>query len=165
VFVYAHILSPHIPHRYHQDCSYRHEFISGVHLSGAERGAAYATDVRCLDQDVVAGVDRILAEDPTAVIIIQSDHGSRLAFDWRITFADSTARTLNEGFGVVNAMRLPSECAGASIEGFAPVNTFRLLFGCLTDTEPNLLAERNFFGEFNEAAPLVEVPPERFVEP
>lgn len=165
VFLFAHILSPHSPSRYEADCTERDEFVEGLRWSGAERARAYATDAACLDADVVEGVDRILATDPTAVIIIQSDHGSRLTFDWSTSFEDSTPRNLRERFGVVNAMRLPADCAGDSIEGLPLVNTYRLLFACLTDTEPDLLEARQYFGEFSDVSTLVEVPPERFDEP
>jgi hypothetical protein len=165
-FVMAHVMSPHGPFRYDADCGYRGEWIEGYHLSGDERAAAYANDVRCIDEAFVDATDRIVASDPDAVIIVQSDHGSRLSFDWlSTTFESSTPSSLNERFSVVNAIRLPAACRGDSIEGEALVNTFRVVFACLAGTEPELLEPRYYFTGFGRISTLAEVPPERFDEP
>src|SRR5690606_30760677 len=66
LFVYAHILAPHFRHRYLSDCSLRGPFVEGYHLSGQERIANYATDVGCLDRELVAAVDQLIADDPDA---------------------------------------------------------------------------------------------------
>jgi hypothetical protein len=165
MFVYAHILGPHFPHRYQADCSLRDPFVEGYELSGQERLAMYATDVECFDRAFVATVDRLLAEDPDAVIIMQSDHGSRFSFDWDMPYSAWKPANFRERFGAVNAIRLPGSCRGDSIEGEPLVNTYRLLFACLTGTEPNLLPERLFFSEFHKISTLTEVPPETLDEP
>ena len=48
--------------------------------------------------------------DPDAVIIIQSDHGSRLSFEWDTPYEEWTDAMLTERFGVLNAIRLPTSC-------------------------------------------------------
>ena len=44
---------------------------------------------------------------PDAVIIVQSDHGSKLTFDWSKRYDAWTDANLQERFGALNAMRLP----------------------------------------------------------
>jgi hypothetical protein len=165
LFVYAHILGPHFPHRYLEDCSLRDPFIEGYELSGADRLAMYATDVQCFDRAFVDTVDQILARDPDAVIIMQSDHGSRFSFDWDMTYDEWKPGNFRERFGAVNAIRLPEPCRGDDIEGQPLVNTYRLLFACLTGTEPELLPSRTFFSMFHDIRTLTEVPPEKLEGP
>jgi len=165
LFVMAHILSPHQPYRYETDCSRRTETVEGTKLTGEERAAAYANDVQCLDHEVVGAVDRVLAEDPDAVIIIQSDHGSRLSFNWDQPYEDWTPAMLRERFGSLDAIKLPEWCADRSIEGEPLVNTFRIVLACLGHQEPDLLETRTFFNAYGRISTLVEVPPERFEDP
>lgn len=165
-FVMAHVMSPHNPFRFAEDCSLRSEWVEGHQLTGDERAAAYANDVACLDRSFVEATDRILAEDPDAVIIVQSDHGSRLSFDWlSTTFENSSPSTFDERFSSLDAMRLPGDCRGRSIEGESIVNTFRIVFACLSGTEPELLDRRMYFSEFGRIATLAEVPESRFGTP
>jgi hypothetical protein len=158
LFVYAHILSPHYPHRYLPDCSLRDTFIEGYHSSGAERLAMYATDAQCLDHEFVDAVDTILAKDPDAVIIMQSDHGSRFSFDWDMTYDQWQPANFRERFGAVNAIRLPAGCRGDDIDGQPLVNTYRLVFACLAGTTPDLLPTRTFWSAFHDISTLTEVP-------
>lgn len=158
LFVFAHILSPHYPHRYEQDCSERQPWVEGLWFSGPERAAAYGNEVDCVDHDVVRAVDRLLVDDPNAVIIVQSDHGSSLTFNWSRPYEEWTAENFAERFGVVNAIRLPGSCRDRSIEGEPLVNTYRIVLACLAGTEPDLLETRTFFsGPISE---LREVPSE-----
>jgi hypothetical protein len=165
LFVMAHVMSPHNPFRFAEGCGERAEWVEGHNLTGDERAAAYANDVQCLDRAFVETTDRILADDPDAVIIVQADHGSRLSFDWMTPYEDSLPSMFNERFSVLNAIRLPERCRNDSIEGLPLVNTYRLVFACLADSEPDLLDERWFFTEFGKLNTIVEVPPERFEEP
>jgi hypothetical protein len=157
-FVFGHVMSPHFPFRYDQDCRYRDRWLEGLSYSGAERAAAYAQDLACLDRAVVDAVDRIVADDPDAVIIVQSDHGSRLSFNLSTPFAEMTPERMAEGFAALNAIRLPEPCRTRSIEGEPLVNTFRLVLACLAGTEPDLLEARTFFAEFGRPDTLREVP-------
>jgi hypothetical protein len=163
-FLFAHVMSPHFPFRYRADCSGRDRWVEGVGLSGPERAAAYADEVTCLDREVVAAVDRIVAADPDAVVIVQSDHGSRLSFNFSTTFEEMSPASLAEGFGALNAIRLPEPCRGDPIEGQPLVNTFRLVFACLAGAEPELLPPRTFFAEFGRIETLREVPQSTFAE-
>jgi len=158
VFVIAHILSPHFPQRYEADCSIRDTWVSGRNLSGEARAALYANDVRCLDGEIVDAVDRLLASDPEAVIIVQSDHGSRLEYNAGTVFEKTSTDALVERFAALNAIRLPAGCRDRSIEGEPLVNTFRLVLACLAGQQPELLEPRTFFTEFASLDSLVEVP-------
>lgn len=165
LFVMAHILSPHQPYRFEPGCALRAETVQGTKLSGPERAAAYGNEVQCVDHEAVRAVDRILSSDPDAVIIVQSDHGSRLTFNWDQPYDQWTAAMLTERFAALNAIRLPPSCRDQAIEGEPLVNTFRIVFACLSGTEPDLLPTRRFFSGYGDISSLVEVPDERFEDP
>jgi hypothetical protein len=156
-FMFAHLLSPHFPYRYEADCSYREHPMSESTMNRDEHAAAYANEVQCLDHEIVTAVDDIVAHDPDAVIIIQSDHGSAIDFSFIHGLDTMPPGALEERFGVLNAIRLPAECRDRSIEGQPLVNTFRIVLACLDGTEPDLLATRHFFSEFARANTLEEV--------
>jgi hypothetical protein len=109
----------------------------------AEWKVAYGSQVRCLNDLVTRAVEQIVQRDPTAVIVIQSDHGSEIEFRWTQPPEEWTARQLNERYGAFNAMRLPAGC-DVEVEGLALVNTFPVVFSCIEGTEPDLRSYRAF---------------------
>jgi hypothetical protein len=160
-FLYAHLLTPHFPYRYEADCSPTATLDDGNHLTREEHAARTATEVQCLDRDIVPMVDRIIEDDPTAVIIIQSDHGSDIDFEWGTPYDEMTGDQLRERLAALNAIRLPERCRGDSIEGEPLVNTFPIVFACLSGTEPELLEPRHWFTEFADLRTIRELDTER----
>jgi hypothetical protein len=162
-FAFQHVLAPHFPFRYRDDCTARAVPRDERAMSLEEWRVAYGIQVRCLNELVGDAVDRIVAADPTAVIIIQSDHGSEIGFRWTTPPEQWTAAQINERYGVFNAIRLPADC-DADVEGEALVNTFRIVFACLEGTDAELLAYRAFAPPFDDPTGLLELGPERFEE-
>ena len=156
-FLFAHILSPHQPYRYEPGCARRAEPVRGSGYDAERQAAAYATDVECLDHDIVRTVDEIVAADPDAVIIVQSDHGSSLDFDFDVPVDQITPEMRTERFAALDAIRLPGSCRGRSIEGEPLVNTYRIVLACLAGTEPELLDTRTFVSGYNRIDLLDEV--------
>ena len=165
LFVYAHILAPHFPHRYQPDCALRGTtFVEGYELSGAERLAERTPPTsECLDREFV-GVGRpdLVADDPDAVIIVQSDHGSRFSFDWDMPMDRWTATNFSERFGALNAIRLPEACRGDASRASRSSTPSASCSRASSGAEPDLLPSRTFFSEFHEISTLAEVPPEAF---
>jgi hypothetical protein len=159
-FAYQHVLSPHNPFRYRADCSPRSRPVNAT--SPEHRTELYRTEIGCLNQLILQAIDQILERDPTAIMILQSDHGSDQLFKW--VEADRLSRAqLRERFSTLNAMRLPARC-DADIEGEALVNTFRVVFACIEGREPELLPYRGFEVPFGRLDALAELPPELVAE-
>jgi len=159
-FAFQHIMSPHEPYRYRPDCSPRSRPIDVLRAAPQDRWGLYRTQVRCIDRLVTQAVDDVVQRDPTAIIVVQSDHGSDFVFRWDDPDALTPAQ-LTERYGVFNAMRLPERC-GADIEGQPLVNTFAIVFGCIEGTTPQLLDYRAFAQPFDDVGALVELTPDRF---
>lgn len=160
-FATQHILSPHYPYRYRDDCTARERPIDARRTTPEERLGLYRTQVRCIDDLVSEAIDRIVERDPTAVIILQSDHGSDHTFTWLADPDDLSPGQVTERYAVLSAMRLPEPC-DTDIEGEPLVNTFRIVFACIEGTEPDLLDYRGFAMELDDIATLTELSPDRF---
>jgi hypothetical protein len=160
-FLFAHIMSPHPPYRYRDDCSVRDDGIERLSLSPEDERAQYAVEVRCLNDALTASIDRILERDPDAIVLVQSDHGSEFLTNWFLALEDWSNEALVERFGVQNALRLPERCQDDVTPETPLVNTFRIVFACLEGREPDLLDHRGFFWRWEDRENVVEIPPER----
>jgi hypothetical protein len=162
-FAFQHILTPHFPYRYRDDCTPRNRPVDQRRTTADERLAYYATQVRCINGLVTEAVDTIIERDPTAVILVQSDHGSDHLFTWLDDPRSLTPAQVTERFAAFDAMRLPADC-DTDIEGQPLVNTFRIVFACIEGTEPELLDYRGFVAPLDDIGDLSELTPDRFEE-
>ncbi|MBN42924.1 MAG: hypothetical protein CL573_05480 [Alphaproteobacteria bacterium] len=146
LFLFAHLLTPHPPQRFLADCS-RVENIA-FDLAGDDytrERDSYVNDLRCLNPLILSAVDTILKNDPDEpIIILQSDHGIR--GDWSRSVKGRTPRTPPSlaAYANLHAMRTPAACDSDHGESFSPVNTFRIVFGCIQRETPDLLPTRRF---------------------
>lgn len=164
-FAFQHILTPHYPYRYRKSCTPRRRPLDARRLSPEERLEEYATQARCISLLTTEAIDRIIERDPTAVILIQSDHGSDHTVTWQDDPRDWTPRQVTERYAAFNAMRLPAGC-DVEIEGQPLVNTFRIVFACIEGTAPpHLLEYRGFTMPIGDVTDIHELTPDRFEDP
>ncbi len=125
---------------------------------------AYLGFLQCGNKKVLEVVRYIVKNDPDAIIILQSDHGSYfrrrpIPGERRLTVRKGERwyiDALEESFGTLNAWRLPEGCREWLSPDLSPINTFRLVFGCLTNTPPRFLPNRSYWVDFeNEQLLLV----------
>lgn len=161
-FVFSHILTPHWPFRYNEDCSVRTAPRLHHGLDDTTIRAEYRTQVRCLNPLVLDGIDRIIEQDPSAVIIVQSDHGSDFELDWLDDPGEWSTEALDERFAAFSALRLPGACADLPVEGQPLVNTYRIVFACIEGRDPELLDYRAFLSPWEETERMEEIDPSRF---
>ena len=91
----------------------------------------YTDYLQCANRELTELVDRILAKDPDAVILIQGDHGTAFLMDWKLPLKDWSAEGNAERLAALNAMRLPKRCDGMLYPTMSLVNSFRAVFACL----------------------------------
>ena len=128
-------------------------------VSEDERRGLYRDQITCLNAEVLQVIDRIVAVDPEAVIIVQGDHGSSFGVNFHLPPGAWTDAALAERLAPFNAIRLPPRCQDDeryAIEGQPLVNTFRILFACLEGTEPELLEPRAYLSSYNSIDDLVD---------
>lgn len=159
-YLLAHVISPHPPYRFQDDCTRRSKVLYRTDVREKE-APYYLTDVECVDALLLGAVDRIIAEDPSAIIVVQSDHGSELLTNWYLPLEQWTDAALVERYAVLDAMRLPERCDGMLRDDEALVNTFRVVFACIEGTPVDRLPYQPYLFRWGDEDDLVPIPPER----
>lgn len=109
-FVYAHLLTTHVPYTFTTDGKIRNGDTDTV--------KGYADQVVYLNKRMETIIKNILAESSTPpVIILQGDHGRA-----------GDAEKNSETFEILNAYYLPQNGKAKLYPNITPVNTFRLIF-------------------------------------
>lgn len=134
-FVYIHLALPHYPFRFAEDCSYRRF---------DDVGLAYSHQMRCTVKLLPKLLQRIRESDPDAIVIAQSDHGVSIRGQHLKPVSELSDDEIRENLSIFNVYRLPDDCRQYLRTGLTPVNTFRLVFACLDNREPDLLEDRMF---------------------
>jgi hypothetical protein len=139
-FLFAHIYSPHSPNWLTADCLPREKISMGFSPK------PYADQVQCINKLVTKFLDDLLAVDPTAVVILQGDHGPffQKQNSFSLPLSDWTQAQLLERMRIFSAHRYPAECKNLLYPTISPVNTFRVLIACLSGTKPLLAEDRTF---------------------
>jgi hypothetical protein len=143
-YVFAHLLTTHPPYVHNADGS----------MTGREQVdelgayASYVLQLEYANTRLLAIIDRIIASNADAVIMLQADEGpfpQRYASaEWSFRWEDATTEELEQKFGILYAMRVPG--ADLPAAGFrddlTPVNAFRIIFNARFGTDFELLPER-----------------------
>jgi hypothetical protein len=158
-FLFAHVASPHRPYRFDEACDLRSRPLSIEGIDDETWKAAVRNEITCLNELILAGVEQILAEDPDAIIILQSDHGTDFSVNWDAPPAEWTDEALDERFASLNAILLPESCQDLPVEGGSLVNTFRLVFSCIEGEPIEMLEPRRFVSSWFEVDDVAEVAP------
>jgi hypothetical protein len=109
-FVMAHIGAPHLPIVFAADGSaadLRHysDTAQELDIPPDEFAAAYTGQVRHVNAQTIATIDDIHRNDPDAVIVVASDHGSESRLAWH----DASQSDLDERFATLFAARTPGQ--------------------------------------------------------
>lgn len=163
IFVFAHILAPHPPFVFGPDgepIDPDRRYWIGDGSAFFDKGGTmeeylrnYTGEVKYLNKRLKETVERILAKSKEPpVIIIQSDHGSRLELDWR----DVNNTNFQEAFSILSAFYLPNTSVQVP-EGISPVNTFRFIFNTYFGTKYDLLEDRSYYSGWEEPYNFQEV--------
>ena len=153
-FAFNHTVSPHPPYRFTPDCGIkevRHLF------SAAWNRRSYLDNLRCVNTTTLAAVDRIVRRDPTAIVVVQGDHGTAFELNVGKRASDWTADDMRERFPVLSAIRAPARCRASLPNDLTLVNTFRLVLACIRGDEPELLDDRAYVARYREGG-VAEVP-------
>ena len=134
------------------ECNYRHPFRIGERKPKPSRPSheiAYREQVPCMHAQLREAIDAILEVDPEAIIVLQADHGSTMIHNMRERPASEWTRDdILEVFGILNAIRLPAVCRSRLYESISPVNTFRVILGCLDGKDYELLPDISYVAAY-----------------
>lgn len=150
-FLFAHMMNPHEPLEYAADCSARSRPVE------EPTTMEYAQEVRCLNEEIIRVVDRIQADDPTAVILMQSDHGTMFEVPWGASLDGWTADDLRQRYAVLDLRLGPDGCAPPPPGPQINANTFPWLLACLRNEAPAYLEPRAFLWDYRFDGELEEI--------
>ena len=156
--VFAHFLPPHHPYLFdHEGNVLKHVTISNQFDFQArlwEDKKAYVEQLRYVNQNLLAVIDRIKAESKQPpIIIVQSDHGPNLVGGLS---GDEAKRIRFANFA---AYLLPGAEPGTIPKDCAPVNQFRFVFNHYFDAGLPILPNRNFYSSFGTPLEMREIAP------
>ncbi len=137
-FLYAHITSPHRPYLNDAQCN----LLSADYDRRGNRN--FINQLQCVNRHLDSLLDSIVASDPEAFVVLSSDHGARLSIRKGTPLHELSPRQIRESLGILNAFRLPKECAASIHPRLTPINTMRIVFACLGGEEARLLEPRHF---------------------
>jgi hypothetical protein len=152
-FVLGHVAAPHLPVVFEGDGSlhpapYSDNFFADTPPSTDQAFRdTYVAQLEWLNSRVLEAVDAVIADNPEAVVIVMSDHGSATHFRWEDRGSD-----LDERFSTLFAARTPGH-SGVFADNQTPVNVFPRLFNSYFGTSYPLLPDTTYTGvvEFLEA--------------
>jgi hypothetical protein len=105
----------------------------------------YIDQVICVNRKIEQVASAIVASDPEAIIVIQSDHGSFTSLRGRFDSATVSATTRFEISWPINFIRAPAACRQWLYPGMAQVNTMRFVLGCIQRTPPSYAEDRSYW--------------------
>ena len=163
IFVYAHIIPPHPPYVRDGAC----DDIEPVGNLGEgwapEHKPYYHGQVQCLRMELIQSLERLIEADPTAIIVVQSDHGPGFGLDLATPIAAWSADMLRSRFGAFRTWRMPQPCLPTDQAASSLVNTFRVVQACVDGTTPELVDAQSYligYGSTSvEALPPGIIPP------
>lgn len=155
-FALVHLVAPHPP--WVHDAEGNAVYVDdgpGLGTDEEEAKRAYVAQLQWLNARLLEALDAIVAQDPDAVIVLQSDTGpTRLLGSYASEPSDEAIR---ERMRVLNAIRLGRQGGDAVPHDLSPVNAWRLVLGERFGAEMEMLPTRSFFSTYDEPFGLRDV--------
>jgi hypothetical protein len=161
-FVFAHILLPHPPFVFTDDCKIAEVDELFTLKDGSDYIAfhsqqqyidGYGKQVHCVNRLIIDAVSQILKTSKTPpIIVIQGDHGPGLYLDWE-SFENSN---VCERFGILNAYYFPDQNYDELYPSVSPVNSFRVILNQYFDANYSLLSDHHYYSTWNQPVQFIE---------
>jgi len=143
-FHFFHHLSPHPPYL-ENDC----RTVKSISLKIWEPLEDYLLTVNCVNSLVMELISYLDKNDPSAIIIIQSDHGPETNFSTLIQATDFDGDVhMDNRVSILNTIRSPKKCDKWLKNNLGPINSTKFILGCLKQEEPIYLEEKTFIGHY-----------------
>jgi hypothetical protein len=134
-----------VPSCFPQRCSFWHATTEGIGISVEQYGDLLRQQIEALNARALESVQRIVAADPSAVIVLWSDHGLRYSL-----------ANPDEHFRSFLAARTPG--ADGLLRDQSPVNLLRLIFANYLGVNSPALPYRSWFSDWDYTLRLTPWP-------
>lgn len=162
-FSFIHVVAPHAPFVIGASgevlqTGNADTIMDGSFWTGANPGLSYregyAGQATWVQPQILAAVDRILAPGARpAVIVVCSDHGSGLDFDWNRL----SRQALTDRMSAFWAVYIPGGASKKAPDTVSTVNTFRYVFDEVFGTSLGLLPDRSHWQTWENPERLTDV--------
>lgn len=144
-FLLMHSVLAHAPHLLRGPaCDRVHVKSRDLNDETGDDPRAYVAGIECTDTTVSSAVRSIIRRDPTAIIVLQADHGASPGLNWKIARWKWPAHWTEDRRGVLSALRLPPGCRQDVPDDTTAVNVMRIVFGCIRGRPLRLVEPRYF---------------------
>jgi hypothetical protein len=152
-FLYAHLLTAHDPYLHKQDCSFLTDWMGQARTARGQLETLgwmplmrklYSEHLLCSSQKFIVALEKAIENDPDGIFIVQADHGIAFGDYYKqqlVPINDWSENQVRQQFAILSAFRLPTSCRHRLYPSISPVNTFRLVFSCLTGDELKFLPD------------------------
>ena len=96
---------------------------------------AYFQSVKCVLNDLTVLLDIINEQDPSAIVVVQGDHGTSLNYDWKVDPLLIERSAIQDRFSIFNAIKIPQHCEQPKSLELGNVETIQLVMACLKKRE------------------------------
>ena len=170
VFVFAHIKLPHDPFTLSSTGQTLTPEKIDLGMGSAGNKAGYIQQLEFSNKKITELIPKILDDTAPPIIIIQSDHGVRFDLDsisYNLDeYSVADEQIIFRSFNNFSAFYFPDETYDAIYDEITPVNTFRMLFNKLFNTELEILDDRMYLEyyddkgiqRFNDVTNIVSLP-------
>jgi hypothetical protein len=144
-FVFLHSYAPHPPSRFKENCQpdqTKNATSAWNWLKGEE--PFYFQAISCTNKVTINLIEKIQSNDPTAIIIVQSDHGSDFYTDYDLESEEWSKETMREKGSFLNLIKAPEVCKKWLYPEISQINTMRFVVGCLQKQKPQYLEDKSF---------------------
>lgn len=144
-FVFLHILSPHYPYYLDKNGCLRPS--SDPDLMTPK---GHLETISAINTKMLSFIKNIIKYEPSSIIILQSDHGSEIIHEKKFhNESNLPAGILKERMAILNGFYFPPSLRPTTIPAdITSINTFRLVFSILTNSEISLLEEKIFYSPY-----------------
>ncbi len=168
-FVFVHIVSPHPPFNVTRTGSFMAPLspnfgsLDGDGRSGSPEVyvSGYIEKLLYTNQMLLTTVDAVLAHSETPpIVVIQADHGSGML--WSLNSVEDTC--VWERAAILNAYYLPVAGSSRFYPTITPVNTFRVIFDVIFETNLGTLEDLTYYSswqypyQFADVTTLADLP-------
>jgi len=161
-FIFAHFAQIH-DGIYDADCNFKNGAGHPI-LCCPDRTKDYTNSINCFNNKLLLFIDKVLAVDPNAIIILQADHGPTIVAEndpsacefWTKNYGSLQINSRKEYenlYGVLSAMRIPASLNKQQLlyDSISPVNIFRAVFAYLQEKNPSYIEDKSYL-LFNDQA-------------
>jgi len=138
-FHFIHNESPHPPYP-EKNCKIDHtkSFTGWISIE------AYSASISCALDKTTAAIDRIIELDPSAIIVVQGDHGTSLNYDWMKNPQELSKEQLKERYSIYNSIRFPKKCNTSNSRSLGNVETINLVYDCISNKKETHISNKSY---------------------